>query len=201
MASALAIGSSIVVIALRGHALEIEKNIASTPLSILAAQSLLIASVVTGFRRAAQVPADLRASRTFSLAWAGQTQPYLAGVKRAALVALVLPILAVLFFWHTALLGVRVAVLHFGLGVALSILLIEALFLCYRRMPFVSVYVPDSELKSRGVAFVVGMFFLSFALAGVERLALEATFGYGLFAAVVVGLSVVLSAFDQRWRR
>ena len=201
MASALAVGFSLVVIALRGHALEVETNIASIPLSILAAQSLLIVSVVTGFRRAAQVPADLRASSTFSLAWAGHTQPYVAGVKRAALAALVLPMLAVLFFWHAALLGVRVAVLHFGLGVALSILLIETLFLCYRRMPFVSVYVPDSELKSRGVAYIAGMFYLSFALAWVERLALGATFGYWLFAGVIVGLTVVVSAFDQRWRR
>jgi hypothetical protein len=68
-------------------------------------------------------------------------------------------------------------------------------------MPFVSGYVPDSELKSRGVAYVVGVTCLSFAFAWLERSSLGTMFGYVMLASVVLGLSVVMSMFDRKWRR
>ena len=48
--------------------------------------------------------------------------PYLPGVKRAGWMAVVLPILALLFPWHAALFGMRVAFLHLAVGVAFSLL-------------------------------------------------------------------------------
>jgi hypothetical protein len=200
LASSLAVGLSLIVITVRGHVLEVHADVASVPLAVLAAQSLFLASVLTGFRRAAQLPAELRASSTFSLAWNGHTLPYVSGVKRAASVALVLPILAGLFLWHAALLGVRLAVLHFGLGLAFSLLLTEALFFRYRRMPFVSGYVPSSDLKSRGVAYVAGVLCLSFALAWIERLTLGAMSGYVLLVGLLVGLSAGVAACDRMSR-
>jgi len=170
LASAVAVGLSLMVITMGARVLVVQRDVASVPLAVLAAQSVLLASVLTGFRHAAQVPAEFRASSTFSLAWTGGTRPYLSGVKRAAWVALVVPILAGLFLWHSALLGVRVAGLHFVVGVAVSMLLIEALFLRYPRVPFVSGYVPSVELKSQGIAYVAAVLLLSFTLASRLRI-------------------------------
>ena len=74
LASAVAIGVSLMVVTVRGE--------------VLAAQTLLLAAVLTGFRRAVELPAELRASSTFSLAWSGDVAPYLSGVKRAGYVGL-----------------------------------------------------------------------------------------------------------------
>ena len=176
-------------------------EVASVPLALLAGQSLLLASVLSGFRHTVRIPAELRASTTFSLAWAGNLTPYMSGVKRAGWIALVLPTLGGLFIWHAIVLGARLAALHLGVGLVVSALLMETLFLRYRRLPFASSYVPSGELRSLCVASVAVVMFVSFTLAWVERLALAAPAGYVTLVATLLGLSAGIRAFDTASRR
>ena len=198
LASATAVGLSLMIVTVREGILTIQTDVAEVPLAILAAQSLVLASVLTGFRHAAQLPAELKASSTFSLTWNRDLRPYLSGVKRAGWIAVVLPVLAGLFVWHSIVLGVRVAILHFTTGVVFSALMIEVLFARYRRVPLVSAYVPSSDLKSRGPAYVGVVLLVSYALAWIERSALAATPAY-VFVLVggVIGLSAGVAAFDR----
>ena len=143
------------------------------------------------------MPAELKATSTFSLAWNGDLRPYISGVKRAGWIAIVLPVLAGLFVWHSVVLGPRVALLHFTTGVVFSMLMIELLFARYRRLPLVSGYVPSSDLKSRGPAYVGLILLVSYGLAWIERAALAETPAYALFASGVIGLSAAVAAFDR----
>jgi hypothetical protein len=197
LASSLAVGFSLIVVTAGDRMMMVQADVATIPVTILAAQALLITSVLTGFRHAVQVPSELRASRTFSLVWTGDARSYVSGVKRAAFIGLALPVLMLLSLWHGALLPVRVAVLHFGVGAAYSIFLIEALFLRYRRVPFVSAYQPGVEIKSHGVLYIVVMLLVSFALAGTERLAFQTVFRYVALIGVIGGLTVAVAAFDR----
>ena len=204
LASSFAVGLSLILITARGRVLvpgNDVSGIASVPLALLAGQWLLLASVVSGFRHAVRIPAELRASTTFSLAWTGNLTPYISGVKRAGWIALVLPTLGGLFIWHAIVLGARLAALHLGVGLVVSALLMETLFLRYRRLPFASSYVPSGELRSLGVASVAVLIFVSFTLAWVERFALTAPAGYLTLVATMIGLSAGARAFDRASRQ
>jgi hypothetical protein len=204
LASSLAVGLSLVFITARGRVLapgNDVSDVASLPLATLAGQWLLLGSVLGGFRHAVRIPAELRASTTFGLAWAGNLTPYISGVKRAGWIALVLPTLGGLFIWHSIVFGARLAALHLGVGLVVSALLMETLFLRYRRLPFASSYVPSGELKSRGPAYVAALLFLSFTLAWVERFALTATPRYLMLVAIIGGLSAGVMAVDRASRR
>jgi hypothetical protein len=203
LASSLAVGLSLVLITAQGvlAAGNDVSDVASLPLALLAGQWLLLASVLSGFRHAVRIPAELRASTTFSLAWAGNLTPYMSGVKRAGWIALVLPALGGLFIWHAIVLGARLAALHLGVGLVVSALLMETLFLRSRRLPFASSYVPSGELRSLGVAYVAVLLFVSFTLAWVERFALTAPAGYLMLVATMIGLSAGVRAFDRASRR
>src|SRR5262249_44232668 len=96
IAASLAVGFSLIIVTVRERIMMVQADPAAVPMAILAAQFLLLASMLTGFRHATQVPSDLRASRTFSLASTGDVRSYLSGVKRAAFVGLVFPVLLVL---------------------------------------------------------------------------------------------------------
>jgi hypothetical protein len=158
MAASLAIGLSLAVLAVSGGVV-----------AILAAQPLFVVSVLCGFRHATRIPAELRAGSTFSLALAGDAAPYISGVKRAGWLVVVVPTLLALTIWDTAILGPRVALLHAGAGVCLSALVIETLFLRFRRVPFVSAYVPSADVKLTGVVFLASVLCSAFGLAWVER--------------------------------
>jgi hypothetical protein len=91
--------------------------------------------------------------------------------------------------------------LHLGVGLVVSALLMETLFVRYRRLPFVSGYVPSAELKSRGVAYVAALLFVSFTLAWIERFALTAPAGYVVLVVIMTGLSAGVRAVDRASRR
>jgi hypothetical protein len=196
MAASLAIGLSLAVLTVSGG-LATRNDMTSIPVALLAAQPLLIATVLCGFRHATRLPAELRASSTFSLALVDDAAPYIAGVKRAGWLAVVGPTLLALTIWDTAILGPRLALLHVGAGLSLSALLMETLFLRYRRVPFVSGYVPSVDVKVTGVVFLASVLFGSFALAWVQRGAFETTTGYVALLTALLGLSVGVRAFDR----
>jgi uncharacterized membrane protein (DUF441 family) len=88
--------------------------------------------------------------------------------------------------------------MHLGTGVVFSMLTIEVLFARYRRVPLVSGYVPSSDLKSRGPAYVGVVLMVSYLLAWIERSALAATPAYVLVVVGgVIGLSAGVAAFDR----
>jgi hypothetical protein len=188
MASSLAVALSVMLIAARGRVMMLQNETASVPIAVLAGQSFVLASVLGGFRHAVRLPAELRASSTFGLAWGGNARPYLSGVKRAGWMAIVVPTILVLAMWYAAILGPRVAALHVGVGIALSSLLMEILFCRTRRVALVSSYLPDPEANSRRAVLLVTLAAVSLALAWVERFALSSTTGYmALLAALVAG--------------
>jgi hypothetical protein len=196
LASSVAVGLSLVLIAAQGRAFASGSDVsdvASLPVALLAGQWLLLASLLSGFRHAVRIPAELRASTTFSLVWTGNLTPYISGVKRAGWIALVLPTLGGLFIWHAIVLGASLAALRLGIGLVVSAFLMETLFLRYRRLPFVSAYVPGAELKSRGIAYVAALLSVSFALAWIERLALMTTAGYVTLVTLTIGLSMAIN--------
>jgi hypothetical protein len=197
MATSWAVGLALIVVAAGGGRLAAAGDSRSIPVAILAAQSLLLGCVLDGFRHATRMPSELRASTTFSLAWSGSAAPFISGVKRAGWISVVVPALLGLSIWHAAILGLQLAVLHFGVGVCLSALVMEMMFLRDRRVPFVNGYAPTVDVKLRVVGYLVTLLSVSFALAWVERLSFRTTTGYATLVATLVGLSVSLAAFDR----
>jgi hypothetical protein len=197
MATAWAVGLALIVVAAGGGRLATAGERGSIPLAILAAQSLLLGSVLNGFRYATRVPSELPATTTFSLAWPGKAAPFIAGVKRAGWIAVAGPALVGLAVWHTAILGPRLAGLHLGVGAALSLLIIETMFLRERRLPFVNGSGSTVDVKLRVTGFLVVLLSVSFALAGIERWSFNNPTRYLVFVSTLIGLSVCLAAFDR----
>jgi hypothetical protein len=197
LATAWAVGMALIVVAAGGGRLAALGDRDSIPVAILAAQSLLLGCILNGFRHATRVPSEIRATSTFSLAWSGSARPFISGVKRAGWTAVVAPALLGLAIWHTTILGLRVAFLHFGVGMCLSALLMETMFLRDRHVPFVNTSAPTLDVKLRIVGSLFVLLSLSFALAWVERWSFSSATGYPALLTILVGLSVGLAAFDH----
>jgi hypothetical protein len=155
-----------------------------TPASsrLLLMQPLLYGALLVGFRHVIRVPAELRANWGFQLAWRDQTELFVAGVKRAAIIALVLPALAILLPFFAFVMGPQTALVHAALGLAGAIVLLEALMVTYDKVPFTCTYLPNDNralVPIFGIAFIVGA--VNFA-----RLQHAALLGGGALRAVVV---------------
>lgn len=202
MSCAAALGIAGAAVGMGGISLRPLRDAAAIPLSVLAAQTVVIVALLVGFRHAVRVPAELRAHWIFHLAWSGDERPYLAGVKRAALIVLIAPALLALGPWHLLVLGPRVALVHFVGGALLALVVLEALCLGLRSLPFASSYVPTSVLRSAGPLYVVGLLLLIYALAWIERtMLLFGMRGSAIFMASLAIVAALLRAIDRRQRR
>lgn len=140
---------------------------------LLAMQPLLYGALLVGFRHVIRVPAELRANWGFQLAWRGRERAFVGGAKIAAIVALVLPALAVLLPLFVFVLGPQRALMHAGLGLAGAIVLLEALMLnYYDKVPFTCTYVPTENMKALAPLYAIAFFIGAAQFARMQNNAL-----------------------------
>lgn len=201
MTAAIGVGLASAAVSLRDLGIRSDVDPSSMPLAPLAVQTLVMVAILTGFRHALRVPADLRASWTFHLSWRGHERAYLGGVKRAALMALVLPPLVALLPVHLFLFGSRAGLAHSSFGLLTALILLDVLLLGVRNLPFASSYVPSDNLKALAPIYVIGALLIAFALASAERLALTGMPGMRWFLGAFFLLFLATRALDFRNRR
>lgn len=161
--------------------------IQSTPVGVLGIAIMLLLVLVAGVAYAVAVPAELAANWTIQMAWLGDERRYLAGVKRAALLLVALPLVLSLPL-HVALLGIAVAIVHSLLALLLAVAALDALLLPYRKLPFACSYIPLENPKLVWPTGFVSLLLVTYGFATVERWALQT-------ATRTIALAIVLGAF------
>lgn len=179
LACAAAAGLAMAIVALSNSTVEQGGGASARLLSM---QPLLYGALLVGFRHVVRVPAELRANWGFQLAWQGRDRAFIAGAKGAAVVALVLPALAVLLPLFVFVLGPRLAIAHAGLGLAGAIVFLEALMLYYDKVPFTCAYVPSENAKALVPVYAIAFFI---AVSLFARMQTEALRGAGLMRAMI----------------
>ena len=198
MAIAVAVGLTHLLIILAQQAPAVGQ---ATPLGAFGIAILLLTSLLAGFSRAVAVPAEPVANWMIRTAWLGDERGFLAGVKRAALTALVAVPLIVLLPLHVFLLGVVNALVHTLFALGFAILALEALFLSYRKFPFACSYVPVENPKIVWPAALVSLLLVTYGYAALERWALQTPARTTALGAGLVVMVVVIKAVDRVSRR
>jgi hypothetical protein len=197
---ALAIAIAVSMVSLPAAGMTSALTFSSAPIAVLAVQCLFVSALAIGFRHSIRVPADLRAKWMFHLIRPAAHDVYLKGVKRAAVVKLVLPALLVLLPFHVFALGRQVAVAHCAFGLLSALVLREASLLEYRRWPFAANYVPNARITTYVGPCVLGWLISVYTVAWVEHVALSSTSGtIALFIVTLISFGA-LRAIDG-WQR
>jgi hypothetical protein len=201
MATSMAIGLALVLVNFGGLGEPRAPALSSVPVHRLAVQIWVFAAVLTGFRHAVRLPAEVGANWTFHLAWSGDLRPYLSGVKRAGAVAVIFPTLALLFVWHATLLTPRIALEHVACGGAMALLMMEVLFLRSQKLPLASGYVRADDLKSLVPLYVGAVLIGSLMFSAVERIAFDTRSGAVVFFGALLAAIVAVHLADLRHRQ
>jgi len=167
---------------------------------LLAVQPLLFGALLVGFRHVIRVPAELRANWGFQLAWRNRERAFVSGVRRAAIVALVLPALAIVLPLYVFVLGAALAFAHLALGLGGAVVLLEFLLVSYDKVPFTCTYLPSENMKALGPIYA-GMFiaWTSF-FARLEHAALLGDASLGVVATLAILFAVLRLASLGRAR-
>jgi hypothetical protein len=158
-----------------------------TPYALLSTQTILIACVLAGCEQAMRLPAHLTASWSLQLAWPGDARGYVTGVKRAIVVAVGLPVIALLLVAHLAFLDPGLAIGHAAVGACLLLIGVELRFLGGPTLPFLTAYASGNRLKLAPLWFVLAVV-VSEAIGRIEAWALAGVRG----TATLLGLLLVI---------
>ena len=180
-ACAVAIAAAILLM----HGIRAIGSAAAAPARLLALQTVVTVIVLAGVRQALAIPAELRANWTFSMAWNGDMDPFVAGVKRAVIAAVVLPLLAAMAGLHAYMLGARAAVEHAAVGALISLIVVEWL-VRPDKLPLTCSARPPGNLKALGPIYVMLLFVVAYNVGRLEQWALRG--GMVRFAMLVGGL-------------
>jgi hypothetical protein len=158
---------------------------------LLSMQPLLYGALLVGFRHVIRVPAELRANWGFQIAWRGRDRAFIAGVKHAAIVALVLPALAVLLPLFVFVLGPQMALVHAALGLTGATVLLEALMLTYDKVPFTCTYLPSQSMKGLAPIYVFAFLIGASQFARMQNEALLGANPTTLLVTLAIGYVVI----------
>jgi hypothetical protein len=110
--------------------------------SLLSIPLILSFFLLLGLRALSNVPASLEANWVFQLTERAPRRYYITGFKKRVLVSLLLPLFSFVFAYSLYLWGWPTALLHSAFGLAASLLILEAFFFRYPKIPFACTYVP-----------------------------------------------------------
>ncbi len=196
----LAVAIAVATVSLAAAGLTSASDFSSAPVAVLTVQFLFVIAVIIGFRHSIRVPADLRARWMFHLIRPADHGAYLRGVKRAAVVKLVLPGLIALLPFHVFALGGHAAMVHFAFGLLCALLLREASLLEYRRLPFAASYVPEAKITTHGGIYALMCFGSVYTVAWLEHVALGTMSGTVALLVVTATSFAGLRGIDM-WQR
>ncbi len=165
--------------------------------AILWTQTMFLASLLAGCEQAMRLPAHLPAAWSLRLAWPGDARGYVNGVKRAMVVGVGTPALALLLLAQLWFLPPRMALAHFAVGLLVLLIAIEARFIAEHPLPFLTSYVAGSRVKVAPIWLGAAMF-VSLVLSRIEWLALAGGTSTIVLLAVLGALWAALAWIGHR---
>jgi hypothetical protein len=167
---------------------------------LLAMEPIALAVLLLGFRHAVTLPADLHAGWCVSMAWNGKTAEFFSGVRRAALVWVVLPTTLVFVPVHVGFVGWRAAAWLGAIGITVGLVLLTLLLLGHRTLPFVAEHVPSDNLNTRVPFYVLVLLVSGYLVGTTEKTALAIPSGPAVLLLALGVLIVMLRIADARRR-
>lgn len=167
--------------------------------SLLAVPLIISFFVLLGLRSLVGVPFFRESNWIFRMTESEVHRPYFTGMKKAVTGLTLFPVLGMLFPVYAALWGPGPALLHFGFGLACSLLLLEAIFLRYSKIPFACSPAPGkSNLHVLWMAYVSGFLLYVVGLDKLEKVLFRRPSAFVFFFATVGILVGVLEQVQGR---
>lgn len=164
---------------------------------LIAMPLLLYMFIILGLRVVVSHPVTVEANWIFRIAEGDYPTHYLRGLKKAVLVVGILPYFILFFLVYTVCWGVIPAFLHSVFCGVTAVLLMEVFFVNYKKMPFVSAYVPGKfRVKDFWPLYLLGLALYIAAFSMLGRFLLH----YPVFYTFYYG-AVVTDLYWLRWLR
>jgi hypothetical protein len=151
-----------------------------------------------GTRTIVNIPAAKAANWIFKLTEGTDKKNYFSGLKKGIFFFLLLPLFAVLFLFYFFLWGWPLAFYHCLFAIIVSLLLMEVLFINYRKIPFVCSYLPGkAKIHLSWIIYIISFLIYTFIMSSIEYKILNSPLSLFVFYGAVLLIIVILKVLQN----
>ena len=199
IASYVATSVAIILIILISNAISI-RSLSDVNKTFLSIPLVLSFFLLIGTRTIVNIPSANEANWIFKLTEGTDKKNYFSGLKKGIFFFMLLPLFVLLFLFYSFLWGWQLAFYHCLFGMIISLLLMEVLFINYRKIPFVCSYLPGkAKLHLYWIIYIICFLIYAFLMSSVEYKILNSPLSlfifYGVVLVIIVGLKVSQNHF------
>jgi len=197
IASYVATSVAIILIILISGAFSIQ-SLSDVNKALLSIPLVLSFFLLIGIRTIVNIPAANEANWIFKLTEGPDKKDYFSGLKKGIFFFMLLPLFAVLFLFYFFLWKWPLAFYHCLFGMLLSVLLMEVLFINYRKIPFVCSYLPGkAKLHLSWIIYIICFLIYAFLMSHIEYMILNSPLSLFIFYGAILLIIVVLKVFQN----
>jgi len=168
--------------------------------SLLSIPLLLSFFTLVGISRIVNIPVSLNANWIFRLTEGKDRKHYILGLKKGILLFAVVPLYGFLFIFYSMIWSWGESVLHCLFGLAVSMLLMEALFFRFPKIPFTCSYLPGKEkMHVLWIVYIAGFILYITVFTTLELSFFKNRNRFYLFYAIVLVIVVAWNLFQNRF--
>jgi hypothetical protein len=175
-------------------------SLTSGPAGLLRLPLTLSFVLVSALRAAFNFPSELRANWAFQLGEIHPAAEYLSATRKWIVVCAVVPLFVLLAPMELLCFSPGIAIFHLAYGVTLSLLLVELMFLGFRKIPFTCAHLPGKvNLTFLGVMYIFGFTTYSRTMAAFEEwLSASPLYSALFFATAFTALALLAFVRDRQ---
>jgi hypothetical protein len=175
-------------------------SLTSGPAGLLRLPLTLSFVLVSALRAAFNFPSELRANWAFQLGEIHPVAEYLSATRKWIVVCAVVPLFVLLAPMELVCFSPGIAMFHLAYGVTLSLLLVELMFLGFRKIPFTCAHLPGKvNLTFLAVMYIFGFTTYSRTMAAFEEwLSASPLYSALFFATAFTALTLLAAVRDRQ---
>jgi hypothetical protein len=198
LASYLVVAVGIVLILLAAKATTVG-NIDSFDKTLLSIPFILSFFLVMGIRATSQIPVAVEANWIFRLRETADTKHYVIGFKKGIQFFVLAPLFVVLFVFYSILWGWSAASFFCLFGLAVSILLVEIVFINHHKIPFTCTYLPGKgKIHIFWIVYLVSFIFYVSVMSSLAYELLLNPSGFFFFSSIALALFFLIRLIQNR---
>lgn len=142
--------------------------------------------LVVGIRRVVKIPSCLEANWIFRMTESKDKQSYFSGLRKGVFLHALIPLFLCLFIFYFFLWDWENAFYHSLFGLAVSVLLMEILFIRFRKIPFTSSHLPGKEkLHVFWIVYLIGFILYVVLMSSIEVYLFVKPYRFFIFFGVI----------------
>jgi hypothetical protein len=154
---------------------------------------------VTGLRAAFNLPAELRANWLFQVCESKESVPHIRAARKWIVLVGLVPAMLLLIPVEVWFRGWLLAAIHLSFALLLALILLNLMFVWFRKIPFTCAYFPGKKsMAGMAALYLMGFLAYRFGMATLEKRWIAAPWSLVVFFAAGVGALMGLAWLERR---